>query len=244
MVLIRNIKLVGNIIMADCYIDGRIYFRLEFHLETLKITLDEDAQKIRAISSYAGHARNKILSEWKETGELPPDTCAVWYWEEKTMGKIKRKIDSAIYKLKCKQGYVEYVIAEADRLLQTQKEPFMKDVYQNYLLSMIDYCVFEDGFRKKDYILENPTIKDFMHWLDVSSQEVDGRFKMDILMEQWEVFRPYNNKKQRGYDYYNEFKRLIGNDAELHMKVVNECKQHFMRLDENKRLFELVKYKL
>lgn len=153
-------------------------------------------------------------------------------------------ISRAIYEWKKKIGYTEYIFAEIDKLLQRQKDPYLKEVYQNYLLSMVDYCVFEDGFRKKDYRLKNITFNDFYHWLEVSIQEEKERFTMDILMEQWEFFRPCGNENQRGYDYYNDFKRMIGNDIELHVMIVDICRRHFRELDKNRRLFELVKYEL
>ena len=79
MVVIKNIKLVGNVITADCYINGRIYFHLEFNVDNLITRVNKEATYIPAIDSYAGKARNKIMSEWKETGTLSTETCAAWY---------------------------------------------------------------------------------------------------------------------------------------------------------------------
>ena len=77
LIYVKNIKLAGNIVSMDCYINGdeSRHFFLKFNVETWEVIENTCAEEF----TYAGRAIANITRTLREDMELPEATWVAWY---------------------------------------------------------------------------------------------------------------------------------------------------------------------
>jgi len=154
--------------------------------------------------------------------------------------RTREKIERLISLYKIKHNHVYFIFLEVNKFIFTLDKESRKEA-SDFLCSIIDYCYFYGLSRNAEYNLRNCTMYEFKRHLLYALEKEDDRYILDILMGQWEYFRPSKYKYKRGYDFYNEFRKIIENDEKRYINVANTCMKFFENYDNNIKMFKLVK---